>query len=102
MGKSRAGGGKDHCSGLEDPPKYGGCAWWERGVWLLGETTRFHPVALTQSSFSVPAFCYHVLFLCVALTKYSEWQSVRFALSHSGPGRESVLAVYLLNQQLTK
>lgn len=51
--------------GLGGPPKYGGCAWWERGVWLLGETTLFHPVTLTQSSFSSPGLLLPcVVFVC--------------------------------------
>lgn len=94
----RTGGDKGQRSGLEDPPKCGGCAWWAGGVRLLGETTLSSPSRLLSSS-SHAATVHHDV--CRPHT-YSERQSVQLALLHSGPSAEAVLAVCLLNEQLTK
>lgn len=86
------------CS-LEDPPKYGGCVWWEGAVWLLGTTssTPLHPL----SAVSCPRCLSPALSPCVAVRSPHKMLGMAerafCSLLRSGPGTE-----YLLNEQLTK
>lgn len=97
----RAGGCQGQRSGLEDPPKYGGCVWWEGAVWLLGGPPLpprcTHSAPSLAPAVSRPRLCRHVS-LCVSPHKMLGMAERAFcSLLRSGPGTE-----YLLNEQLTK